>query len=340
VATPVFGLVDEASKLNLNSATRQMLLMLPGMTEELAASIVDWRDIDQDVTDNGAEAEVYMQRRPAYACKDGPLETLEELALVNGANREILYGEDANLNGILDANEDDGAKTAPPDNSDGKLDPGVLSYLTVFSRESNKRADGTARISVETFSDELRTLLSETLTPTRATEIETQIGVGGGITSVLGFFIRSGMTADEFAKIEDAITSTSTGDFVSGRVNVNTASEAVLACVPGIGVENAAALVAARLARTSQDTNFTWVVQTLGEPAAIQAGPYITGRSYQVSADVAAVGRHGRGYRRTRFVVDTSTGTPRIIYRRDLSPLGWALGAQVRQSLLAKKEVR
>jgi hypothetical protein len=86
-----------------------------------------------------------------------------------------------------------------------------------------------------------------------------------------------------------------------------------------------------------------WVVQALGtgNPNLVsQLGPYITGRSYQVSADVAAVGRHGRGYRRTRFIVDMSTGTPRIIYRRNLGPLGWSLGSEVRQTLALGKEMR
>ena len=35
---------------------------------------------------------------------------------------------------------------------------------------------------------------------------------------------------------------------------------------------------------------------------------------------------------------DTSTGTARIIYRRNLAPLGWALGGQVRESFAMKKE--
>ena len=44
------------------------------------------------------------------------------------------------------------------------------------------------------------------------------------------------------------------------------------------------------------------------------------------TADVAAIGHHGRGYRRTLFVFDTSGGTPQIIYRRDLNRMTRALG--------------
>jgi hypothetical protein len=61
----------------------------------------------------------------------------------------------------------------------------------------------------------------------------------------------------------------------------------------------------------------------------------ITTRSFQYSADIAAVGPEGRGYRRVRFVFDLSDGTPKIIHRQDLSRLGWALGDTVREKLLA-----
>jgi hypothetical protein len=43
----------------------------------------------------------------------------------------------------------------------------------------------------------------------------------------------------------------------------------------------------------------------------------------------------GRGYRRARFVFDTTEGTPKIIYRQSLSHLGWALGLETRQIWLA-----
>ena len=71
-----------------------------------------------------------------------------------------------------------------------------------------------------------------------------------------------------------------------------------------------------------------------------KAGPWLTGKTYQVCADVAAVGRLGRGYRRTQFIVDSSTGTPRIVYRRNLASLGWALGGEVREMLAMKRDIR
>ncbi len=331
-----FGLVDEASKLNLNTATIDMLRALPGMTEELAAAIIDWRDADDEVTENGAESGTYLAMQPAYNCKNAPFESVEELAWAFGATRIVLHGEDSNLNGALDANEDDGNAALPEDNADGKLDAGILEYVTVFSQEPNTREDGSARVNVSRINEEVRTLLRDTFGETRAQEIQARFGPGDTLRSVLEFFVRSGMTAEEFAQISDAVT-TNTGDTVPGLVNANTASEVVLACLPGIGTDKAGSVVAARLARSQQDTSIAWVAEVLGEEGAAQAGPFLTGQSWQWSADVAAVGRHGRGYRRTRLVLDHRTGTPRIVYRRDLSPLGWALGSEVRQQAVWKE---
>jgi hypothetical protein len=82
------------------------------------------------------------------------------------------------------------------------------------------------------------------------------------------------------------------------------------------------------------------VKEVLDQANAIQAGPYLTGHTYQFTADIAAVGHHGRGFRRTKFVFDLSEGTPQIRYRQDLTGLGWALGRQVRETLLLAKEIR
>ncbi|MHA3774409.1 general secretion pathway protein GspK [Verrucomicrobiota bacterium sgz303538] len=337
-STPVFGLVDEASKLNLNTATIAMLEALPGMTTELAAAIKDWRDEDDEISESGAESETYMLRSPSYSCKNANFESIEELALVNGADSTILYGEDANLNGVLDPNEDDGSKSLPEDDANGRLDPGIFEYVTAFTREPNTKTDGTARTNVATMNDTVRTYLSDKFGSTRGPEIAQQLGTSTTFRSVLEFFIRGGLTADEQDQIVNEVTITD-GDFIPGRVNVNSASETVLACIPGI-LDKASSLVATRQSRTQQGTNMSWIVQVLGDDGAIQAGPYITGSSYQVTADVAAVGRHGRGYRRTTFVIDMSTGSPRVIYRRNLSPLGWALGSDVRQTLAMRKEAR
>jgi len=314
-----------------------MLQMLPRMTAELAAAIKDWRDSDDNVTPSGAEAETYSRLRPPYKCKNAPFETVEELRLVVGAQLEILYGEDSNLNGILDLNENDGNVSLPDDNRDGRLDPGILEYVTVYSRERNTQSNGTNRINVNAAA-QLAPVLQQQFGTKRANEILAGISVGG-MSNLVQFYVRSGMTADELEKIYDVVTA-SNSQYVQGLVNVNTACAEVLACIPGIGADKAKALVTHRRSNPDKLRTFAWIMEVLERTEALQAGPYVTARSYQFSADIAAVGHHGRGYRRTRFIFDTSDGTPRIRYRQDLSHLGWALGKQTRQRLLLAKEMR
>ncbi|KPL10958.1 hypothetical protein AMJ85_05030 [candidate division BRC1 bacterium SM23_51] len=335
----VFGLTDEASKLNLNTATREMLEALPGMTAELAAAIIDWRDADSELTPDGAESQNYLLRDPKYNCKDSSFETVEELRLVLGGEWNVLFGEDTNLNGVLDPNEDDADESLPQDNRDGRLDAGVLEYLTVWSREANTREDGSKRINIKNDQEQqLNQLLQETFGQQRANEILQAVGPGlANVNSVLAFYIRSRMTVEEFAQIADAL-SVSDDEYIKGLINVNTAGAAVLACLPGIGEENASQLVAYRQGKTDELDTVAWVTNVLDEEAAIQAGPYVTTRTYQFAADVAAVGHEGRGFRRALFIFDTSGDKPVTVYRRDRTRLGWPLGAEVREQLASTME--
>lgn len=354
---PQFSLVDENSKINLNTATVDMLLALPRMTPTLAAAIIDWRDADGEITSGGAEDETYSRRTPPYKCKNEKFESVEELRLVAGADFEILYGEDTNRNGVLDPNENDGDTTPPNDNRDGKLDLGIIEYVTVYSRESNLKSDGTQKVSI-TDQAQLLALLQEKLGMARADANRTiQIfwpqngggqnggppggGAAGGTgpRSMLDFINRSGLTDSQLTTLAPEICSTN--GVIEGLINVNTASEAVLTCVPGIGQNKAATIVAQRQSNTDKRNSLVWLKTVLTTDAEIRAaGPYVTGQSYQVTADIAGVGPNQRGYRRIRYVFDASDGTNRVIARQDLSSLGWALGQQVRQNLIVAKANR
>src|SRR5204863_6411861 len=69
---------------------------------------------------------------------------------VKGVTPELLFGEDFNLNGRLEPNENDGDQTWPPDNRDGKLDPGFWSMVTIWSSDRNVDAQGTKRVNLNT----------------------------------------------------------------------------------------------------------------------------------------------------------------------------------------------
>ena len=264
---PYFGLDDESGRLDVNTATLAMLEALPRMTPSLAAAIIDWRDSDSEVTSGGAEEETYMRRNPAHRAKNANFETLDELRLVFGMDAEVLFGEDANQNGILDPNENDGDASPPKDNQDGRLDPGILEYLTVAPAATTTTAPG----------------------PGAARSIS--------------------------------------------RVNASTASEVVLSCLPGIEKVGASALIAYRRGHLDQLGTPGWFTNALTGDGLRAANDYLTNGSTRFRADIAALGQHGRGYRRQRFVFDLSSGTPRIAARQDLTPLGWALGREARQKV-------
>ena len=145
-----------------------------------------------------------------------------------------------------------------------------------------------------------------------------------------------GLTTEELVQIQGDIAHRDGA--IAGLVNVNTASETVLACLPGIGTEYASALVSYRLAHPDALTSLAWVKEVLPRPNAVRAGPYLTGQSFHFSVDVAAVGQFGRGYARARTVFDCTTGTPRAVYHQDLTSCGWALGSQVRAQLRGNRD--
>ena len=175
-----FGLIDESSRINLNViltldldttdfdlatiagagagdedpdlpkelAQREVLMGLPGITEEIADCILDWLDDDDDVREFGAELDYYEGIGGSYPPRNGKIDSLDELLRVKGIDSWLLYGEDANRNGLLDANEDDGEARPPFDDADGELALGWTALLTTNSREVNLRADGEEKLNV------------------------------------------------------------------------------------------------------------------------------------------------------------------------------------------------
>ncbi len=138
----LYGISDEEGRLNINQASAEELGKLYGMRPETAAAILDWRDKDNNVTPGGAEADYYASLQPPYLPRNGPFQTTRELLMVS-------VGEDANGNGLLDAEEDDGKESYPPDNRDGILDAGWSGAVTVDSSAHNLNAAGEDRLDIQ-----------------------------------------------------------------------------------------------------------------------------------------------------------------------------------------------
>jgi len=146
----VDGPSDPHAKLNINTLSRDSLLALDFMTEDMADSILDWIDEDDDPRELGAEVGYYTSLPSPYEPRNLPMRTLEELELVAGVTPELVRGEDWNLNGRLDPNEDDGDLSWPPDNADGALDAGWSALVTVSSVEPSRAASGETKLNLTT----------------------------------------------------------------------------------------------------------------------------------------------------------------------------------------------
>ena len=155
-----FGLTRETAKFDINrlnefegdddetTTAYDAVSFVPGMTEEIANAILDWIDSDEDRGVGGAESADYQGLAVPYAARNAPLESIEELLQIQGITPVLFYGEDANRNGMLDPNEDDGNESRPNDNADGILDVGWREYFTASSRERNTAGDGEAKINI------------------------------------------------------------------------------------------------------------------------------------------------------------------------------------------------
>lgn len=94
---------DESGRLNLNGLVlpngefevfTQAALVRLGRRLQIPDSawnaLADWLDSDDQPRSNGGESPLYATRRPAYAARNGRLNSLHELSLVNGFTPEMI----------------------------------------------------------------------------------------------------------------------------------------------------------------------------------------------------------------------------------------------------------
>jgi|GEM_PF-1326883 len=232
---------DEAGKLNLNTATPEMLALF--FPEDVAIAIVDWRDEDdtpgtisagEDSTGaEGAEDDYYTTLTPPYHCKNAPFTTVGELLLVRGVTREMLEA---------------------PITEGG---PALEELLTVSSTDDNTDMQGEARLNITSATEEAWTdRCGDVLTEEEISAIMRQQSSFDSPADLLSV---SGLARDTVARIYDRLTAT-TDTARPGLININTAPLEVLVALPGMEEATAADIIAYR----DDQGPFTDVGQLLG----------------------------------------------------------------------------
>jgi competence ComEA-like helix-hairpin-helix protein len=160
----IYGVSDEESRLNVNTASIQQFTNLNGMTVDIAKAILDWRGAANDNKNNnsdnnngadpnaptgvGANEDYYMGLQPPYQPRHGPLQTVRELLLVRGVTRDLLFGNDKHQNGLLPP-AGDGEDDSLSGDLNADTDAGWAELFTVASTEKNVDAAGQDRVNVQ-----------------------------------------------------------------------------------------------------------------------------------------------------------------------------------------------
>lgn len=301
----LFGVSDEESRLNLNQPVSEELARLEGMTPDVIAAIIDWRDEDNEVTPGGAEADYYLSLRPPYQPRNGPLQTVRELLMVRGVTRDLLLGKDVHQNGLLET-ADDGRNDAVTE----VTDTGWAGLLTVDSSVDNVNAAGDDRVNIQTADEAALTGVSGVssgiakaivawrrqnrfegiadLLDVAAAPNDNQPGASGNANAQPGPNPNppannpSGpkvISPNLLMDIADDLTVQS-GAELPGSVNINTASLEVLACLPGMSRELAQAIISFRQSNGFLP-NIAWLLKVPGmsQDGFKQLAPRVTARS-------------------------------------------------------------
>ncbi len=353
-----YGVEDENGKFNLNlyalvpATPPGMLTALLPDRPDLVDCLLDYLDADSNARPQGAEQEYYDGLPQPYHIKNGPLTSVDELLLVKGFTGQIVYGEDANRNGTLEPNEDDGDASFPPDNGDGELDCGLVACTTTLSYEPNTDFAGQGRININTpiSASDLQSLNND-FPPETAKFLAARRAVNRPFKDVSELLdlqenlvdpsdtnpqtkgkpipLASGITASNLAKALDRLTTGGVKiagqEMLLGRVNVNSAPAKVLAAI--FGDAQAAQKAIDERAGLSADEAQTpaWLLthQVMASSGAFKVvGPYITARSFQFRLRSMGYNPASGRYCVLEAVIDTAGPTARVVYLRDLTGLG------------------
>ncbi len=299
-----YGLVDESIRLNLNTliqaetllpgAGRNFLLALPEMTEEIADCILDWLDPDDDVREFGAESSYYGSLSPPYAPRQGPMASIEELLLIKGVTPDLLFGLDANHNGIVDPDE---AASPNAGSIEPELQLGWVSMVTLYSKEANLNNSDVQKINInaedlkQLYTD-LRSAFTEEWAnfivgyrqngPTTK-EIDAEQAFGEidfekeasfnfqtvldiiGARSTISFTDQLDKVVDSPAQVGDLSVlpaimnqlTTVAEAYIPGRININQAPRSMLLGIPGMTEEIADGIISNRTAEVEESDVIT-----------------------------------------------------------------------------------
>lgn len=150
-------IIDESSKININNLLgkdgkidktyEEVLKRLFGLLEleeSLLPPICDWLDADGTVMPDGAEEDYYANLSSPYSCKNSSLDTIGELIMVKGMDKEILDNEEKGLLNFLTVTSSNGVNvnTASEEVLEVLLDDSTVAEKIISRREEEPFVKG------------------------------------------------------------------------------------------------------------------------------------------------------------------------------------------------------
>ena len=367
-----FGLTRESAKLSLESVLAwetespgqgvRALEKLSGITPEIIDSILDWLDADDNARPQGAESAYYQQQQKSYHSRNAVPVALEELLLIRGVQRSLLFGEDhqlafgatqSTLRNVA-ASPSDGANPFAPllssiavsnsQRSNGqRLDTASAwqFLLTPYSAEKLVNAQGVVRIflnesNLEFLESQLRLHQIDEESIKFITTWRRERGNIDDPLDLLDAEITVGETAmtspfscsepakyERFLRLLDEAT-TESAIVLRGRINVNEASRLVLEAVPELTPELVTAILERRDGNPAVRRHTVWLLaeQVVDLEQMKTLSCRLTTGGDVYRIQVVGFFDDNPMFYRAEAVLDATVKPPKTVFYKDLTPLG------------------
>ena len=305
-------IVDAGGLVNLNTAPETQLDLLPLTTEQVAA-ILDWREPGATARTEGAKDDYYSGLTKPYNAKLRRFDSVDELLDVRYFTAADLYTLSGNTTGSGNA-----ALPALPDGREAVL----ADLVTTNSFSAQLAPGGGPLVNVNTANAATR-LQAVGVSPQAAQAIQQ----GGIAYADLGAVLARVGQAD-YGAVLDNVTTTATPR-VEGKINLNTASEAVLTTLPEMTPDLAQGIVNYQATGFNRLSDLLLVSGFTDTATLRRYAGYFTVRSSVFLVRVVGVCNGSQVAR--EGVVDTSSGTARLVKMQDLPfsdmPTRWGWNA-------------
>ena len=219
--------VDMGSFINLNTAPQDQLEKLPLTTEQIE-SLLDWREADLNPRTSGAKDDFYNALDEPYNAALRRLETVDEVLLVKDWLPATLYDPPTQTT------------SQPLVNAATEDQPLLADLFTVDSASPNVNSDGEQRADINQVQEQQLTALG--ISQPVAQAIIQRRNTQGTFETMRQVLEVQGVDEEAAEALLNGVSVSSEAS-LPGKINLNTASEAVLNSIPGMDSQTTNAIL-------------------------------------------------------------------------------------------------